>query len=539
MRNTLQHQKWISRILLGAASAEFTLAGALTLAVMMTQLAEAQTVKVLHRFNTADGPQPARAGLIQATNGELYGTTQYGGLFNDGSVFKMTLGGTLTTVYSFCPPGSAGNCVDAFDPQGLVLGTNGKIYGTTQDGGGESVGTIFEMTAGGAMTALSGFCALNTDPTGIQVNACGAYPVGSLVQGRNGIFWGIAQGGGTLGQGAKFEITPSGQFGSVTSFACIQANCNQADFLVAGLIQGTDGNFYGTTEEGGTGAFGGGLSGGQFGGSVFKITPTGALTTLYSFCSLSVCADGQGPMGALVEGADGNFYGTTFAGGVGTACNPENGVLGCGTVFQITPGGTLRTLYSFCKESGCLDGQNPVAGLILGTDGNLYGTTQNGGVAPSSNCSDNPCGTIFEITPGGTLTTLYSFCNNRVGIGCLSGGGPVAPLLQDTNGDFYGTTLFAGSEGSFNGTIFRLSTALGLFVKTLPTAGLVGEAVKILGTDLTGATSVSFDGTAAVFTVVSGAEITTTVPAGATTGTVQVVTPSGILSSNVTFQVLP
>ena len=492
--------------------------------------AQAENFKVLHSFVTADGPVPAQAGLMQNTNGELYGTTAFGGQFGDGSIFKMTLAGAVTTVYSFCPPGGEGNCVDAVEPGALVLGANGRIYGTTAGGGGESVGAVFEMTQSGAVTGLSFFCGLPVSGE----NACGAYPVGALVQAANGSFWGVTQEGGTLGQGAKYEIGPSGVLGSVASFGCIETNCNNQDYLVAGLIQGTDGNFYGTTEEGGTGVFGGGLDTTQFGGSVFKIKGN-KITTLYNFCSQSDCADGQAPRGALVEGTDGNFYGTTAFGGTGTNCtNPAPNILGCGTVFKITPTGTLTTLHNFCLQSGCADGQNPTAALILGSDGNFYGTNSYGN--PDSNqCSDFTCGTIFEITPSQTLTTLYRFCSQQ---GCPSGGAPVAPLMQDTNGDFYGTTTVGGNNSN-GGTIFRLSTGLGPFVKTVPTAGLAGAEIMILGHALTGTSSVSFNGTAATFTAVSDNSIKATVPTGATSGTVQVTTPTATLSSNIGFLVEP
>jgi hypothetical protein len=135
------------------------------------------------------------------------------------------------------------------------------------------------------------------------------------------------------------------------------------------------------------------------------------------------------------------------------------------------------------------------------------------------------------------LTTLHSFCAK--GQDCPSGGGPVAPLVQYTNGDFYGTTTFGGSEDSFNGTVFSLSMGLSPFVKTVPTSGLVGANVLILGTNLTGATSVTFNGTPATFTVVSSTLITATVPAGATSGPVQVVTLEGPLTSNLSFVLEP
>jgi uncharacterized repeat protein (TIGR03803 family) len=215
----------------------------------------------------------------------------------------------------------------------------------------------------------------------------------------------------------------------------------------------------------------------------------------------------------MVQGTDGNFYGTTESGGGDTV----------GTVFKITPGGTLTTLHSFDST----DGSAPVAGLIQAADGNFYGTTDIGGT--------NGCyGTVFKITPGGTLTTLHSFDNS-------DGADPQAALFQGTNGKFYGTTearvINVCSGGC--GTVFSLSVGLGQFVETLPTSGTVGAAVKILGTNLTGATRVTFNGTAATFTVISKSEITTTVPTGATTGKVHVVTPSGTLKSNVPFRVTP
>jgi uncharacterized repeat protein (TIGR03803 family) len=188
----------------------------------------------------------------------------------------------------------------------------------------------------------------------------------------------------------------------------------------------------------------------------------------------------------------------------------------------------LTTLYSFCAQGGnCTDGAGPIAGLVQATDGNYYGTTEGGGA--------NNDGTVFKITPSGTLTTLHSFDG-------VDGANPNAALVQRTDGKFYGTTDVGGASGSCNppngcGTIFSLSVGLGPFVETNPTSGAVGAAVTILGNSLTGATSVTFNGIAATFTVKSKSEITTTVPAGATTGTVQVATPGGTRSSNVPFRV--
>jgi uncharacterized repeat protein (TIGR03803 family) len=245
------------------------------------------------------------------------------------------------------------------------------------------------------------------------------------------------------------------------------------------------------------------------------------LTTLHSFCSQGGCRDGQFPQTGLVQASNGSFYGTTI----------EGGAYGHGTVFKITPSGTLTTLYNVCSQSGCPDGDYLYAGLIQATDGDLYGIMDVGGAYGY--------GTIFKITPRGTLTTLYSFCSQN---DCTDGEYPAAGLVQDTNGTLYGTTADGGANGCSGltcGTVFSLSVGLSPFVETQPASGKVGAAVNILGTNLAGATSVRFNGTAAVFKVVSSSEITTAVPAGATTGIVQVVTPSGTLSSNVPFRVLP
>jgi uncharacterized repeat protein (TIGR03803 family) len=170
------------------------------------------------------------------------------------------------------------------------------------------------------------------------------------------------------------------------------------------LIQGRDGNFYGTS-----------VFGGQDGaGTVFKLTPAGALTALYAFCAQASCTDGENPGGALALGIDGNFYGTTF----------NEGAHSLGTIFKLTPGGALTVLHSFEGT----DGSQPAAGLVLASDGNFYGTTVYGG--PGSSC---PCGTVFKITTSGALTTLHSFDYSD---GCDSS----APLIQASDGNLYGTT---------------------------------------------------------------------------------------------------
>jgi uncharacterized repeat protein (TIGR03803 family) len=329
----------------------------------------------------------------------------------------------------------------------------------------------------------------------------GSEPLAALVQGTSGNLYGTTWVGGSSsacsgGCGTVFKITPGGKLTTLHSF-----NITDGGGPYAGLIQATNGKFYGTTPYGGANS----------NGTVFRVTSNGTLTTLYSFCSRSQggtkCTDGAIPVGGVVQGTSGNFYGTTGYGG-GSDC-PS----GCGTVFKITPSGKLTTLHNFDKT----DGANPSARLVQGTDGNFYGTTEYGGTGDG--------GTIFKITPAGILTTLHSFTDGYY---------PYAGLIQGTDGNFYGTTESGGYTG---GTVFSLSVGLGPFVEMNPTSGAVGAGVTILGTNLTGATSVKFNGTAATFTVKSKSEITTTVPAGATTGPVQVVTPEGTLSSNVPFRV--
>jgi uncharacterized repeat protein (TIGR03803 family) len=465
----------------------------------------AQTFTTLHSFYGKDGGNPI-AGLVQATGGNLYGTTLAGGANNGGTVFRISPGGgPVKTLYSFC---SQSGCPDGAYPRaGLVQGSGGNLYGTTAEGGANDWGTVFKITPSGTLTTLYSFCSQGGCGDGTE-------PTAGLVQGTGGDFYGTTRSTGSPGDGTVFRITSSGALTTLYSF-CSQSGCADGRLPAAGLVQAAGGNLYGTTSDGGAKC--------RFGdsacGTVFRITPSGTLTTLHSFCSQSGCKGGD-PEGALVQATDGNFYGTTAAGGANSR----------GTVFKITPSGTLTTLYDFCSQSSCTDGSDPIAGLVQATDGNFYGTTGGGGA--------NDWGTVFKITPSGTLTTLYSFCSQS---GCTDGKEPTA-LLQDTNGNFYGTT-FAGGAGTpcpgRCGTVFSLSVGLGPFVKTQPASGRVGGFVEILGTNLTGATSVSFNGTAAVFRVVLNSLIKTTVPEGATTGPVQVVTPGGTLSSNVPFRVRP
>ena len=485
----------------------------------------ARNFKSLVSFDDTDGYEP-QAVLVQATDGRFYGTTSYGGtseLF--GNVFRITAQGNLTSLYSFCEQYNGHNCPDGAAPYaGLVQGSDGKFYGTTAEGGngnqtdcgGIGCGTVFEVAASGKLTTIYSFCT--------QLNCSdGNYPMDALVQGPDGDFYGTTHGaGGEESAGTVFKITPKGMLTTLYSF-CTKTNCTDGGLPYAGLIQATDGNFYGTTGGGGA----------KDGGTVFKITAKGKLTTLYSFCSKPGCTDGQVPQAGLVQGSDGSFYGTASRGGRQSA----NCIDGCGTVFRITAQGKFSTLHSFCSQMNCVDGLFPVAGLTQGTDGNFYGATAAGGAFLNCDYGTVGCGTIFKITPSGTLTTLHSFCAKS---NCLDGDGPNAGLTQGTDGNFYGTTA-GGGPYCFGlggcGTVFSLSVGLGPFVETRPTSGKIGTPVVVLGNHLTGTTNVTFNGTPGSFKVVSNTEITTTVPSGATSGFVEVASPKKKLKSNVAFRV--
>jgi uncharacterized repeat protein (TIGR03803 family) len=461
----------------------------------------------LHNFDDTHGGLPS-AGLVEGIDGNLYGTSAGGSSlslcnpFGCGTVFKITQDGTFVVLHYF--DGTDGYGLDA----SLIQATDGNFYGTTAQGGANNQGTAFEITASGVLTTLYNFCNLPDCSDGAGPEA--------IVQGSDGDFYGTTEGAGFTG-GTVFKLTPNGVLTTLYSF-CSESNCTDGLEPVGELIQGSDGNFYGTTYIGGA----------DNGGTAFRLTPSGTLTILYSFCQQvknQICTDGFGPLAGLVEGVNGSFYGTTSAGGANS---------NSGTVFKITPSGSLTTLHTFCSRfihGRCVDGSDPAYSLILVTDGNFYGTTQKGGI--HDRC-DYECGTVFKITPGGAFTPVHDFCSYTY-FPCPSGSNPNG-LVQDTSGNLYGTTYLGGANG--DGTIFSLSVGLGPFVETNPAAGKVGANVGILGTDLTGATDVTFNGTATAFRVVSSTFIEAKVPSGATTGTIQVQLPSGTLSSNVPFIVL-
>jgi len=357
---------------------------------------KADTVRTLHGFlgGTTEGAQPL-AGLVEGSDSNFYGTTSGGGLFLTGTVFRITSAGTLTTLHMFA------SGLDGAAPKApLILAEDGNFYGTTFGGGGNSSGTVYQMTDSGTVTILHAFSGA----------ADGGQPSAGLVQGSDGNFYGTTQGGGALGSGTVFQIMSAGTFTTLWNFNGAADGAQP----MARLTQGSDGNFYGT-------AFAGGVNGS---GTVFRVSSNGTFITLWSFFGM---ADGGQPAAPLVQASDGRLYGTASTGGA----------FGLGSVFRIASNGTFTALWNF---SGSGDGANPLAGLVQAGDGNLYGTTSAGG--------SGGAGTIFKITPAGNLTTLYDFA------GALDGANPMCELITGSASNFYGTTSTRGS-GNF-GTVFTL-----------------------------------------------------------------------------------
>lgn len=445
-------------------------------------LSSAQTFTVVANL-TGNNAYP-QASLVQGVNGDFYGTSYGSSGIGYGSVFEVSTTGTVRTLYTFC---SKTNCSDGGNPMApLLLAKDLNFYGTTTSGGAYGKGTIFKLTAAGQFTTLYSFCK-QTDCTD-GVNA-----VGGLTQGTNGLLYGTSAYGGEYGEGTIFSITTGGAYTTLYSFCASYLSCFYGSQPESNLVQGSNGNLYGTTSW----------------GTLFEFTPQNSLTELYIFCSLPSCDDGNDPVGNLALSADGLVYGATAKGGLNSG--------GVEWEFE-TSNNSYETIFDFGDNDGAIP-----ESATLASDGNLYGTTV-GAIGASGVHYPS---TAFRIdTANLAFTLLYTFCQNGM---CSAGGPPVAAMVQGTNGPFYGTLS--------NGTVYSLSTNLGPFVTTMPSSGPVASAVYILGDDLTGSTEVTFNGLPAEFAVVSRSEIKATVPKGATTGYVKVTTPHGKLTSSNLFTV--
>jgi uncharacterized repeat protein (TIGR03803 family) len=367
-----------------------------------------------------DGEYPW-AGLVSDKTGNLFGTTSNGGASNYGTVFKITPSGKESVLYSFC---KQSGCKDGRNPfAGLVFDHKGNLYGTTLYGGAANYGTVFKVTPSGKETVLYSFCKHSNC-------ADGADPRAVLVFDQLGNLYGTTSIGGAHDNGTVFKLTPSGKESVLYSF-CAQVFCPDGASPYAGVVLDTKGNLYGTTYVGGD--YVGNCD--QMGcGTVFKVTPSCKVSVLHSFCGQGNCDDGATPYAALTFDKKGDLYGTTEYGGL----------YNLGTVFKITPAGKESVLYSFCKQTDCGDGENPYADVIFDAKGNLYGTTFYGGAYDYH-------GTVFKLTPSGKESVLYSFCGQS---NCTDGEFPSSALVFDQKGTLYGSTTAGGAFVS--GIVFTL-----------------------------------------------------------------------------------
>jgi uncharacterized repeat protein (TIGR03803 family) len=456
--------------------------------------AHAQTPTTIYTFAGGNGnpANPQNNSVAQGRNGNYYFTTCVP-LSIESVMFDITASGALSTVYT------PSNC-----SYGVTLGTDGNLYSTTgnNDGAGGLYGTLYKVTPTGTATLLHTF----------TNGADGSYPYWPPIEGTNGIFYGTTDAQAT--NSTTYSVTSSGTFTTLHTFT--GSDGQDAN----GLVQGSDGNFYGSTQSGGANNL----------GVVYKMTPTGTVTVLHSFAG----SDGAVGRWDLIQAKDGNFYGVTLNGGT----------FGAGVLYKITSTGTYTVLYNF-PYPGTNQYTNPFpySGVIQATNGLLYGVTGNVG-------GPFVWGSIYSFnTTTSTYTTLYNFT------GGTDGGQPYGPLLQHTDGLLYGTTYVGGNvSGSSScntveydgelvgtggcGTVFTENIGAKAFIKLQTTSGTVGSKVGILGQGFSSASVVKFNGVAVAAPTLTGTTyLTATVPAGATDGLVTVTTGSTTLTSTQSFTV--
>jgi uncharacterized repeat protein (TIGR03803 family) len=463
-----------------------------------------------------DGTLPT-SGLTLGSDGNLYGTTS-SGVDNAtfGTVFKITPGGALTTLYTFAD-GTDG--ASPYAPP--IQGTDGSFYGTTCGiacvGSDTSFGSIYKITPSGTFTVL--YTCSATDCDG---------PVAPLVQATNGNFYGTSSYGGTNEDGSIFEITPAGKLTVLYDFI------TNGSHPIGGLVQGTDGNFYGTAVDGGTNGY----------GVVFRITPAGKLTVLHN---MNFTTDGSAPFAGLVQATNGNFYGANSGGGAnndGTVF--EISPQGTKFIFSVlhsfdqTDGQTPYTTL-FQHTNGLLYGTTENGGT-----GNVDSHCSTGvcGVLYSLNIGATPFAEL--VTDSGKVGAKIGILGQNFSSSSVVKFGTVAATTVTLSGTTFLTaivpagattgsvTVTTADETLTSNKTFRVTPQLKSFT---PTSGSVGTAVTISGVSLTQASKVTFDGVAATFTVNPDTQVTATVPTGAKTGKIVITTPGGTASSATSFTV--
>jgi len=533
------------------------------LTFLFANAAHAQTETSLYNFmNTTDGAA-SQAPLILASDGNFYGTTSDGGtggddgMSNEGTVFRITPAGVFTTIYRFC---SVGSCTDGVEPvAGLIEAADGNLYGTTFGGGAYGGGVIFKISAAtGAFSVFYNFCKLASC-------ADGAYLDDAIIQGSDGNFYGTTVTGGTKNLGVVFKLTPAGVLKVLYNF-CSLANCTDGDEPTSGLVQGSDGNFYGATAlfssngngtvfqitpagvlttlhnfcssanctdgqdgssnlvQAGDGNFYGiTSSGGSTGyGVAFRISSAAQYSVIHNFCADPDCLDGRNA-GGLLLATDGNFYGTTLLGGAG------GGEAGSGIAFQLSTSGAFASIYSFCSAAGCADGAEPADSLIQGSDGNFYGTTQGMLNGPAY-------GNVFKLEPASTLAAPVQLSLNSSSIQL---GSPVTlsykvPYAYSTTahlcnafvqngaagaGKWTGTQTgsYSSSTNAYTGSASITPAAAGTYTYALTCGGTESGFATLTVTSNQSASTTTVAATPASPTV--GQSVTLSVTVTASTGT--------------------
>ena len=341
---------------------------------------------MLHTFTAEEG-RALNGQLVEGTDGRLYGTAEEGGERDKGTVFRVTTGGKVKVLLSFI----RGKTGEREPTSGLIAGPGGVFYGTTPVGGdlGGSAGSLYQVSPSGQKTVLHFFAGGANDAS---------VPRSRPLLASDGNFYGTSLGGGELDEGVVYRMTPAGEVTVMHSFA---GGPGDGAWPWGEVTEASDGNFYGTTYRGGKKGF----------GTVFRMTPDGPLTVLHHFGVTP--ADGIYPDAGLVQGSDGHLYGITGW------SDYDSG--GRGSLFRISLAGEYTLLHTF----GGSDGSDPEAGLVRASNGNFYGSTYGGGA--------HGCGVLFRLTPAGDFKVLYDIDYSE---GC----GPKGALMQASDGNLYGTT---------------------------------------------------------------------------------------------------
>ena len=460
------------------------LTGAFLVAIAIA--APAQTVSTLYQFGSGSNPNYPFGVMAQGRDGNFYGVTLSGNGCCQGDIYKISSAGVITSLYSMAQS-------DGTTCKGLTLGTDGNFYGTCQNGGANNYGTLFKVTSAGVLTVLHNFAAQGS-------TSDGCIPYAPPMQASNGDFYGTTAFCGANNYGTVYKLTLAGAYTLLYSF---QGPPNDT-VLPYGLIE-ANGELWGV----GNGWI---ISG----GGIFKITLAGKESLVYTFepNSSGAFLDGEGPSANLIQGSNGDFYGTT----------EEGGTANQGTIFQLTAAGVETVLYSFPNQT---DGAYPSLPLTQAPNGLLFGA--------ATDCAGGGCAQagLFDITTKGVYENVYLYP-----LVCSNCGQPEAPLLLSTNGTFYSTTEQGGiGVGSF----YSLSNGYKPFISLVNvTSGAEGAQVGILGQGFSSKSVVEFGGIKATTTKPSGATyILATVPAGALTGDVTVTTGSTVLSTLSSFKITP